>query len=1179
MLLLTMVAAFAVGAWFLVIDLPTGDMRASVLSFFVGLGNLLLAVAEFLRRPPEASTPARLADELAVKLRRELIDHQGIEALNKPYVLPLSWSAGDQSVGRLRRGVMESAKALSAEYLRVASGRMVILGEPGAGKSILARLLAWGLLHDRGDAPVPVLLTATSWDPVNESLDDWIVGTLAVNNYGGNRDTPRELLRSGLILPIIDGLDEMSEAARRVAIQAVNEAIGRERPVVITCRSVEYGELIASGAPALKRAPVVRLQPLLRRDVVAYLREFRAPGLAPLVDELTRDPGGPAAQALSTPLMVSLARNVSEQRAVDLRDCDSRTAVEDKLVEAAARPAAAGDGRWLTFLARYLHAHHERELAWWLLAPRLVSPWAVATLGLVGGAVATALATAWILISGTVTDLNAAFLLGTAVGAGFAILVMVAWYVGGIRTPGRLTLQTAGSADRLRLGAVTGSGLAVILTVPILLGLAGVITFAYGWSPMNIDVYLGWLARGGAVMVVTAVALAIYRWLDAPPGGSVDSTPAKLLAADRASALAGALAAGAIVGLGLGPALLAGQVALQMLQSAVTGWSGEPAPADIAAVELTDPWVNPPVLLPGVLFASLTLLTRAWPRFAWARFVLAARRRTPWRLMRALEGAHRAGLLQRSGGTYQFRHIRLQEWLATRTRAAAAAPRRPRVRLLAAGGLTVVTATAAVLLASLPTDISSATLYVGAIGNRYLTDDGRMLIAKSADGRDLHIWDVATGRPVGSVLRGQDKDDLSLNLSSDGRLAALVSKARQTLTILDTSGLRPLRSWPLPPNDPRDDYFWVTFSPDGSLAAVQKLPGYTLYLYDVRTGTQLGGTLAENIRTLAFSSSGNLLTAKVPAGQNSSRLLVWNARTGSRIGGDIVVSWSDSFSYFSPDGDLLVTTSPKGDTHLTDARTGRPLQPPLRGYYALSGDYLVKQAADGVHTRRLRGDPDPRRYPDLRNFVISGTTLVGVNGRGDVRVYDLVSGKETGRMHTGLGPHLSLTLHPDGRTLMIRQYPEPDGSIDPRPNPTVWLWDLRGGTQLGTLQTGTTTYTMDVSFGSHTVLVRRPSQKRPDWQMLDVFNLDTRTLLTNRLPDYTQEDSSLSPSQDWLAVLTPDKRSIELWNVAEGRREAVLTGHTGEIHSYQFSKDSTVLNSSSADGTIKIWRIPKPGTS
>jgi hypothetical protein len=47
---------------------------------------------------------------------------------------------------------------------------------------------------------------------------------VALIYYDGLRETPARLLEAGLLLPVIDGLDEIPEAARRAAVGRINEA-------------------------------------------------------------------------------------------------------------------------------------------------------------------------------------------------------------------------------------------------------------------------------------------------------------------------------------------------------------------------------------------------------------------------------------------------------------------------------------------------------------------------------------------------------------------------------------------------------------------------------------------------------------------------------------------------------------------------------------------------------------------------------------------------------------------------------------------------------------------------------------------------------------------------------------------------------------------------------------------
>lgn len=62
-------------------------------------------------------------------------------------------------------------------------------------------------------------------------------------------------------------------------------------------------------------------------------------------------------------------------------------------------------------------------------------------------------------------------------------------------------------------------------------------------------------------------------------------------------------------------------------------------------------------------FAGGLLWAAAWRRYA--AFLTCTRGRLPWRLGRFLDWAYDAGLLRISGTAYQFRHLELQDHLAS----------------------------------------------------------------------------------------------------------------------------------------------------------------------------------------------------------------------------------------------------------------------------------------------------------------------------------------------------------------------------------------------------------------------------------------------------------------------------------------------------------------------------------
>jgi hypothetical protein len=66
----------------------------------------------------------------------------------------------------------------------------------------------------------------------------------------------------------------------------------------------------------------------------------------------------------------------------------------------------------------------------------------------------------------------------------------------------------------------------------------------------------------------------------------------------------------------------------------------------------------------GVAISLLANPRSSWLSYTAARCYLAARGVLPWRLMHFLDDAHERGVLRRAGALYQFRHARLQGFLA-----------------------------------------------------------------------------------------------------------------------------------------------------------------------------------------------------------------------------------------------------------------------------------------------------------------------------------------------------------------------------------------------------------------------------------------------------------------------------------------------------------------------------------
>ena len=414
------VIALALGFLHHPVDVATVTVLVSAA---VGLPVVWLTWAVFRDARRSAATVSQLttveaANQLALAVGAQWNDEAALRRLNDPWPLPVSWDSADTSLtdswdslvklatsgagwpappaaGRWAAGPGDLAGKggeLVDVLARVPTGRLVVLGEPGAGKTMLMVQLVLDLLARRVDGdPVPFLASVASWNPAEQDLRAWLEALLMISHPALAATPPAgiegptqaaALLAAGLIVPILDGLDEIPDDVRGSAISQINDALLPAEQLVVTCRRQQYQDAVRpeSGvAVNLRGAAAVQLNPLDLATVSAYLCDDASGPAAqarwrPVLDVLSS--GAPAGQALQVPLMVGLARTIYNPRpgelAGALRDptelCDpalaDRAAVEsllfDAFIPAAYRHDSAGPWSpqeaegWLVFLAGHL---------------------------------------------------------------------------------------------------------------------------------------------------------------------------------------------------------------------------------------------------------------------------------------------------------------------------------------------------------------------------------------------------------------------------------------------------------------------------------------------------------------------------------------------------------------------------------------------------------------------------------------------------------------------------------------------------------------------------------------------------------------------------------------------------------------------------------------------------------
>ena len=107
-----------------------------------------------------------------------------------------------------------------------ATGLLLILGEPGSGKSTTLLYLARILLDRAGrdiKERVPVVLNLSSWKK-NQPLQGWVSGELS-EKYRVPRKIARVWLQNNYLLLLLDGLDEVETVTQPDCVAAINEFI------------------------------------------------------------------------------------------------------------------------------------------------------------------------------------------------------------------------------------------------------------------------------------------------------------------------------------------------------------------------------------------------------------------------------------------------------------------------------------------------------------------------------------------------------------------------------------------------------------------------------------------------------------------------------------------------------------------------------------------------------------------------------------------------------------------------------------------------------------------------------------------------------------------------------------------------------------------------------------------
>jgi GTPase SAR1 family protein len=255
-------------------------------------------------------------------------------------------------------------------------GRLLIIGDPGAGKTSMLLQLADVLLQRRENR-VPVILNLSTWMHTHITLNQWLFETVPTA-AGVSKAMAKSLVLENRLLPFFDGLDEVAAEHRNSCLEAIAQyGSEADQQYVICSRTAEYSE--TAGAPVYGQ---IKLLPLTQEQIVLQLEKSDQPEAKFLLHALSHQPV--LAKVVETPfyfntmqLLLSSMKSMADLHIQADNEEEMKAELVEKFVEQQLDTPVNLDfpvgksRRWLGFLAKKMDENRlvvfelaDLKLAW-----------------------------------------------------------------------------------------------------------------------------------------------------------------------------------------------------------------------------------------------------------------------------------------------------------------------------------------------------------------------------------------------------------------------------------------------------------------------------------------------------------------------------------------------------------------------------------------------------------------------------------------------------------------------------------------------------------------------------------------------------------------------------------------------------------------------------------------------
>jgi len=188
-----------------------------------------------------------------------------------PEQIELPWS-GEIKLGNQPKIRLDNTEIINVFDQEDVAGRLLILGQPGGGKTTMLLKLGEELVN-RADNnisdSVPVLFSLSSWKNDHQNIRDWLIEQLK-EKYGIGKNIGKQLVDNQELIPLLDGLDELTAERQEKCVIKINEFLRSSdwnNPIAICSRTQEYQRYTS----LLQLNNSLELYPFSQEQIYQYL--------------------------------------------------------------------------------------------------------------------------------------------------------------------------------------------------------------------------------------------------------------------------------------------------------------------------------------------------------------------------------------------------------------------------------------------------------------------------------------------------------------------------------------------------------------------------------------------------------------------------------------------------------------------------------------------------------------------------------------------------------------------------------------------------------------------------------------------------------------------------------------------------------------------------------------------